>query len=99
MSDQIRVPLEVLRQATQVILDQMEDSGVSELTLDKDYFWSIPPDEAYDVYNEPSNLTVGQLTECLDNLKVIVEDPSRSTSVALVWLGELMRAVGNGAIR
>ena len=99
MSDQIRVPLEVLRRATQVILDQMEDSGVSELTLDKDYFWSIPPDEAYDVYNEPSNLTVGQLTECLDNLKVIVEDPSRSTSFALVWLGELMRAVGHGAVR
>jgi hypothetical protein len=77
----------------------MEDSGVSELTLDKDYFWSIPPAEAYDVYNEPSNLTVGQLTECLDNLKVIVEDPSRSTSFALVWLGELMRAVGQGAVR
>lgn len=98
MSDQVRVPLEVLRRATQVILDQMEDSGVSELTLDKDYFWSIPPDAAYDVYNEPSNLTVGQLTECLDNLKVIVADPSRSTSFALVWLGELMRAVGQGAV-
>lgn len=99
MSDQIYVPVEVLRRATAVLLAHVERSEGAEVALEKDYFWAIAPEQLYDVYNEPSELTIGQLTESLDNLRAIIDDPSTSISYALVWLADLMRAIGQTVVR
>jgi hypothetical protein len=60
-----------------------------------EYFWSIPPAELYDNYDPPRELTVGQLTESLANLRSVAADPDNAISYALVWLGDILRATGH----
>ena len=52
------------------------------------------PEQLYDVFRELSDLTVGQLTECLENLDAVIAAPATATSYGLIWPADLVRAVG-----
>lgn len=99
MSERVRVPIALLRRASELLLDHLEGVEGDAVLLDKDYYWAIAPEQLYDAYVEPSVFTVGQLSECLEHLEQLVEDPSRSTSFALVWLADLLRGAGQAVIR
>lgn len=99
MDTHIRVPVETLQQAAAILLRHLETMQGPVVVLDADFYWAISPEQRVDVYSEPSEFTIGQLTDCLENVSGIVEDPSRSTSYALVWLADLLRAVGEATVR
>lgn len=83
-----------LRQAVSVLLDHLEESTGGTLTLDAEYFWSIAKDELYDPYETPHTLTTGQLSESWENLQNIGNSPEMAINYALVWLSDVVKAVG-----
>jgi hypothetical protein len=89
----------LLRRASEPLLDHLETVGGDSILLNEDYYRAIAPDQVHDVYVEPSAFTVGLLSECLEHLEQIVEDPSRSISFGLVWLADLLRAAGQTVVR
>lgn len=99
MTESTRISLQDLRRVFDVLIQHIESTQGLTIELEVDYFWSIPPSDLYQLYKEPDELTVGQLTESLDNLKVIIEDPTRATSYGLVWLSDVIRAVGHAIVR
>jgi hypothetical protein len=99
MADQVRVPVALLRRASEVLLDHLESVEGDVILIDKDYFWAIVPEQLYNAYAEPSTFTIGQLSECVENLERQVEDPSQSISFALVWLADLLRSAGQTVVR
>ncbi|WP_309108256.1 hypothetical protein [Arthrobacter sp.] len=94
MDEPTRVSVQFLKEAIAVLLQHLEEVEGPEIGLEKDYFWSIPPERLYDVYNEPSSFTIGQLTESLGNLEKMVDDPTRVLSYGLVSMADVLRAVG-----
>lgn len=99
MADRLRVPVALLRRASELLLDHLESVEGDAILLDRDYFWAIAPEQLYDAYTEPSTFTVGQLSDCVENLERLLDDPSLSTSFALVWLAELLRGAGQMVVR
>ena len=99
MAEHVQVPVDLLRRATELLLDHLQSIEGDAVLVKKDYFWAIAPEQLYDVYAEPSTFTVGQLSECLEHLEQVVGDPSRSTSFALVWLADLLRSAGQTVTR
>ncbi|NTW40619.1 MAG: hypothetical protein HGA44_12155 [Cellulomonadaceae bacterium] len=94
-----RVPVALLRRASDLLLNHLESVAGESVVVDADFFWSIGPEQTFDAFVEPSSFTVGQLSECLEHLERIVDDPSRATSFALVWLSDLLRGAGQAVIR
>lgn len=93
-----RITVNQLRAVCALLIDQIEESQGAELLLTKDMFWSMPAGEQYDVYVEPENLTIGQLSECWDSLEAILTERSQPVSYALVWLGEILRVLGHQSL-
>lgn len=98
MSQRIEIPVETLRRAAAILLDRLEASSGASVALDQDMFWAIPPEHRSNVYSEPTEFTVGQVTESLQSIIRIVDDPSCATSFALVWLADLLRAAGEAVV-
>lgn len=98
MSQQIQVPVETLRRAAAILLDRLESSSGATVALDRDMFWAIPSEHRSNVYAEPTEFTVAQMTDSLQNIVGIVEDPASATSFGLVWLADLLRAVGEAVV-
>lgn len=92
---QLHVSLTELRRSIDLLMEHVEAATDGDtLHLDQDYFWSIPQDELYDVSNTPADLTLGQLSCSWEHLTDLLSDPDRAIGYHLVWLSEVLRAIG-----
>lgn len=98
MNSHIDVTTDQLRAALAILLDHVDEVNGPVVRLDRDHFWSVPSEAAYDVYVRPDELTIGQLSESIDGLDAMVEDPERVLAFGLVWLGDVLRAVGHTVV-
>jgi hypothetical protein len=92
------VELDKLRAVFDLLLKHIAARGGNEIAIDKDYFWSIPSPELYDVYNKPADLTIGQVTDSWKNLREMLDDESKAVGYGLVWLADVLRAMGDEAV-
>jgi len=97
-SNPLQIPLDQLRSAFELALRHVEASAGNAVTLEHDYFWSVPGDELYDVPNEPSTLTIGQLSESWQHLEGLLTDEGRAVGYHLVWLADVIRAIGQTTV-
>lgn len=67
------------------------------MTLREDYFYSFPSPGVYDVTHDPPEPTIGQLTETWGNLHGD-RDVDSTIGIELVWLGDLLRALGHSEL-
>ncbi|GAB4582259.1 hypothetical protein Ntsu_00910 [Nocardia sp. IFM 10818] len=94
------VPLAELRRSFEVLLDHVEAvAGTGVVSLDKDYFWSVPAEQLYDINSEPSDLTIGQLSESWQHMRDLLTNQDRALSYHLVWLADVLRAIGQDIVR
>ena len=91
----MKVRVSELRRAANVLFDHLERLGHAEIEVDSDYYWSIPNEKLYSVYEDPSDFTVGQLSEDLENVKAIVAGTKVPIAYGLVWLSTLLRFIGS----
>ncbi|MFG2910297.1 hypothetical protein ACGF13_35265 [Kitasatospora sp. NPDC048286] len=96
MTDEpLSVSLADLRGAFDVLLSRLEAATAGDaVALDQDYFWAVPQDELYDVTREPGDLTIGSLGESWGQVRELLADRDRAVGHHLVWLADVLRAVG-----
>ena len=94
----VHVSVEQLRQVFELLVRHVTDGSEGDLATSKDYFWSIPPSARYDLYNEPSEFTVGQVSEAWHNLQELLVDESKVLGYGFVWLADVLRALGDEAV-
>lgn len=98
MSGRIEISLSDLRDVTNRLLNHLEEVEGDSVALERDYFWSVPAPGVYNVYSKPDDLTVGQLSECWVSLQQLLADGG-DVSYALVWLADILRAIGEDIVR
>jgi hypothetical protein len=79
------------------VLDYPTELDGSALSIGHDYFWSIPADELYDIYNRPANITVGQISESWQHIEDLLDGKTDVVSYHLIWLSDVLRAIGQDA--
>jgi len=90
----MKVSVVELREVANLLFDHLECSGHAEIEVDADFYWSVPPDKTYSVYEEPVGLTIGQLSDDARELNAIRTGAKQPIAYALVWLSALLRFVG-----
>lgn len=90
----MRITTEELRKAMEALLSHLERSGHATVDLDQDYYWSITPEQRYDPYSEPKQLSIGQLTDDWAEVNAVAQGEKEPVGFALVWLASILRAVG-----
>lgn len=94
----MEVNIAELRKVAEMLFVHLEKSGHDIVSITQDYYWSIPKECRYDPYLQPSELTLGQLTEDLTELKRIANGETKVISFALVWLSSIIRVVGEEVV-
>jgi hypothetical protein len=95
----MRVTTDELRAAANALLQHLDDTGYGVVDLDADYYWSVAPDQRYNVYEEPVDLSVGQLSDDLAEVRAIGTGEKEPIGYGLVWLSSVLRAVGERTVR
>ena len=86
----MKVNIEEIEKVTLLLLSKLKESRGNEIELNNDFYWDISPEELYSPYEEPKNITLGQLSDDLDEIRrlktsddVIVHDFKRLSSILL----------------
>ena len=91
------INLKVLKSAVDAVLDHlMEDLGIENVAIEdkKDSYWDCPYPEMHDVSMQPGDLTVGQLSDDFDFVKLVRRGQSADVSYNLVHIAPLLRYIG-----
>ncbi|MGJ3353240.1 hypothetical protein [Providencia sp. Je.9.19] len=64
----MKIELSLLEEAVVTIFKEMKEQGVDDIDLDSDFYWNVPSEFIYDVYNEPPRLDIGQLEDDYETL-------------------------------
>src|SRR4029450_2259796 len=94
----ICIPTGELRRVFEILLTHVARGSEDELAIGKDYFWSVPSPAMYEVHTEPNALTIGRVSESWGNLEAMLQDESKLIGYGLVWLADVLRALGDHAV-
>jgi hypothetical protein len=87
-----------LREVFDVLLSHIERVAPS-VELREDYYWAVPAESWYNPYEQPSGLTLGQLSDDWSELEKIRSGQREPHPHALVWLASILRYTGEAAVR
>jgi hypothetical protein len=90
----LKIKVADLREVTNRILDHIEnDLKISEISVDKDYYWDIPDDRLYS-QEDPSGFVLSQLFDDWEFLAPILSDKEQAVSIMFIHLAPLLRYIG-----
>jgi hypothetical protein len=100
MSESLRVPVDRLRAVFELLVKHIAEDEGQTIELKRDYFfWAIPPDDLYNPYEKPEELTMGQLASSWEKLEEILKDDEFMMTYHFVWLADILRALGHHQTR
>jgi hypothetical protein len=99
MTKSVEVSLSSLEDSLRRVFDAMRAArgGKDIVLVSHDYFWSVPSDELFEVETRPAELTIGQVSEAISNLETLRSGVDGAIPYHLVWLADVLRAVGQEA--
>ncbi len=90
-TDKMTVDISHLRLAIDNIFSHIESSlGISEISIEDDYYWNIGLDDLEDMDKRPSVLEVGQLSDDMSFLSSSLDEGLDSVSFMLVHAAPLL---------
>jgi hypothetical protein len=69
------------------ILNNLE---VKSVELTEDMYWTITPNDIYDIGNDPKDFGIGQLYDDLDFLRRILDDESQAVPAMMMHLAPIL---------
>jgi hypothetical protein len=84
----MKINIEEIEKIVLLLLSKLRESKGNEIVLNNDFYWDISLEELYNPYKEPQNITLGQLSDDLDEIQrlnksdgAIVYDLKRIASI------------------
>ncbi len=93
-SDNLQLDFDDLIRALNVISEHIRQSHPEPLEISEDYYWEIAETQLYDPTQDPSDFSLGQLSEDWHRVSQILSGEAPPIGYALVWLGSLLRVIG-----
>jgi hypothetical protein len=94
----MKISTDELRDAVMVLLRHLDESGQREFEISEDFYWDVSADKRYSVYEEPKELTMGQLFDDWSEVTQMTHGNRETVAYGLVWLASVMRRVGEKAV-
>jgi hypothetical protein len=91
----MKIQVTQLRKAAEILLNHLSENGTDEIELTKDFYWSIPPEQRYNPYVQPAQLTLGQLSEDWKEILRVANAEEEPTEYHLEWLSAILRYIAD----
>jgi hypothetical protein len=65
----MKVNIDEIQKITFLLLSKLKESKGNEIEISSDYYWDISQDELYSPHKEPKNITLGQLSDDLEEVQ------------------------------
>jgi hypothetical protein len=79
----LTIEFSTLQAVIQVLITEIEKRFGSSIKFKLDYYWQLPPRQAYDLVDEPrDHIQSGQVSEDIEELREVLQRP---TEEIVIW--------------
>ena len=89
----MKVNIDEIEKVTSLLLSKLKESKGNEIEINNDYYWDIVNEELYNPYEEPGNITLGQLSFDYESIQRILKSDD-AAAYSLKWLSNILKALG-----
>ena len=89
-----QITITELEAITQKLFDHLKSEGHSTIDLSVDYYWGFVGERRFNPYEQPSDPTLGQVSDEWKELTRIINGDREPFGYALVWLAGVLHAIG-----
>lgn len=68
----MKISVDEIQKITLLLLSRLKESRGDEIEVANDYYWDISDEELYNPYEEPKNITLGQLSDDIEEIQRLV---------------------------
>ena len=89
----VKLSVEQLEAVWQALVYNLKQKGIKEISINESYYWKINDEDLYNVYDEPKELTIGNLADEWPWLLGMANEPDDAIIYAFGWFSEILRAI------
>jgi transcriptional antiterminator len=92
----MQIDIDQLEQALKTLIDELRKRKGNIINIEQpiDYYWSVTEEDLYNPYENPKELTLGQLSDDLQEMHKIAQKQTEPVSYNFVKMSSLMAMIG-----
>lgn len=91
----MKISLNDLKILCEIILSKAEKSGMKEIEVDHDFYWSVSSEDVYNFTTEKPEVIVGSFVDDFDSLRKLLDSTNQATIVDIERLGNVIKIMGD----
>ena len=89
----MKVNIDEIQKITSFLLSRLREEKGNEIEIENDFYWDISSDELYNPYDTPENISLGQLSDQLKEIKRLSVSPDNAVSYDLKRIAVIIKAL------
>ena len=89
----MKASIDEIEKITLILLSKLRESKGNFIEINNDFYWDISVNELYNPYEEPKNITLGQLSDDLNEIQRLTKSDD-ATPYDLKRLASIINALG-----
>jgi hypothetical protein len=86
----MEVKIKTLEKIVTLLLSKLRDEKGDVLQIESDFYWDISDDEIFNPYEQPSMLTLGQLSDDINEVMRLEEFEDEALAIDLKRVGRIL---------
>lgn len=93
MDNNVKVKIDEIQEIVTLLLSNLKERKGNEIELESDFYWDISNDQLYNAYDDPNDLSLGQLSDDLAELNRLVKSKDEAIPYDLKRVAEILKAL------
>ena len=89
----MNVNIDEFKKIVSLLLSNLKESKGNEIELTSDYYWNIPKDQLYNPYDDPKEMSLGQLSDDLNEIYRLSKSNEKAIPYDLKRVAEILKAL------
>jgi len=89
----MKVNIDNLQKIITLLLSKLKEQKGNEIELENDFYWDISSDELYKPYDDPKNISLGQLSDDLAEIDRLSKSRDEAIPYDLKRIAEILKAL------
>ena len=89
----MKINIDEIQKITSLLLSKLREQKGNEVELENDFYWDISSDELYKPYDDPKNISLGQLSDELKEIQRLSQSSDEAIPYDLKRIAEIIKAL------
>lgn len=90
----MKIKIDELQKITTILLSKLKERKGNEVEIESDFYWDISSTQLYKPYSDPSDISLGQISDDIKEVRRLLNSEDESIPYDLKRIAEIIKVLG-----